>query len=213
MRINSIESPKNNRNRFKLVFDDRRSIYVDSEILLAFHLKSDQQLTEEEFNKIVAQKDWSYWYNRTLNYLSFRPRSKKEIEAFLEKNKVPLSIQQKIIQKLEKYAFINDEVFARWFVDNQAKPKGKRRLEQELKLKGINKAIIEEVLKGQSIEDELQAAERLLSKKMSQWNHLPKEKRYQRMVSLLSRRGYDWSLINKLIKEKLGLRSEVDSDD
>src|SRR5690349_10091607 len=88
-------------------------------------------------------------YNRTLKFLSFRPRSEKEVLDYLTKprfgkygKREPYSDEKTadiIIKKLKEYRFINDLEFAKWFIENRKK--GSRLIKVELSQKGIDKNI------------------------------------------------------------------------
>ncbi len=86
-------------------------------------------------------------FDRALKYLSLRSRSVKEVSDYLLKKGYSLEDANNAIQKLLELKFLNDDNFARSFTEQKQK-KGKSRMaiEFELKLKGINKEISQDVL-------------------------------------------------------------------
>lgn len=143
------------------------------------------------------------FYDRSLRFLSFRPRSEKEIADFLKKKKVGEATIKKILDKLKEYKFLDDREFARWLIEQRQgrKPRGKRLIEMELKQKGIAEPIIEEAQNALSNQSEL--AKKALEKKVAVYRHLNRVKAYQKLSQFLLRRGFDWETVKGTIDEIL----------
>lgn len=146
------------------------------------------------------------YYNLTLRYLSYRPRSEKEVEDYLkEKQKKSESLTsemvEEILKKLREYKFINDSEFAKFWFDQRSKFKRKpiRVVEYELNQKGINKQIIEEVLSGLDSKDlDLENAKKLAAKKLDFYRNLDPKKRQEKVMNFLLRRGFSYDIVKKI---------------
>lgn len=149
------------------------------------------------------------FYDRTLRFLSFRPRSEKEIVSFLKKphgrKKERLDDQTiaKIIKKLKEQNFINDEEFAKWWIEQRqgSKPRGKRIIIMELKQKGIAEFIIQNSEFIIQKQDEL--AKKALERIAGRYQKLPRHEAYRKMSEFLLRRGFDWEAIKSGVDEVL----------
>lgn len=76
--------------------------------------------------------------------LKFRLRSEKELYLRLRKKKFEPRVIEQTISFLKEKGFINDRDFAKVWAESRIKnPFGLRRIRDELKLKGIDKAIID----------------------------------------------------------------------
>jgi regulatory protein len=147
-------------------------------------------------------------YHRVLNlayfYLKFRPRTKKEVIDYLVKKSPRFHFDQKIIEQvineLLEEDLVNDENFVSWFVEQRShgKPKGRFALIAELLRFGIQKDLIDEYFEKNEL-DEDTLAYQALSRRWSLWSTLPHEKRYQKAVAFLSRRGFNFDIIRKAI--------------
>ncbi len=156
--------------------------------------------------------DFSFekFWNSSLGFLSYRPRSEKEVREHLkvksQKSKVKIgdAIIESVIKKLKEHKFIDDIQFADWFVRSRlsARPKAARVLKMELKQKGIAREIIENSVFGQDIE----GAKKLLVKKFDRYKDFNRDQIYQKLGGFLARRGYDWDTIKKAIDEGIGKR-------
>ena len=145
------------------------------------------------------------FYNYALKFLSFRPRSKKELFEYLKKKNCPAPIAKKIIFKLGEFDLVNDISFVDWWLEQRliSKPKGARALRQELLQKGIDKEIIEQKLSKIDKQQLEKAARKVLQKKIKYWKELPQLKLKKKIFNLLAYRGFDFTTINNLIDESI----------
>lgn len=158
------------------------------------------------------------FYDRALRFLSYRPRSEKEITNFLKKKKVEPPIISKIIKKLKEQNFINDEEFTKWWIEQRThfRPRGIRVIKLELRQKGISQEIIDEILSNEDIKIlSEESARKLIEKKIISYKGLPKQELYQKLSQFLLRRGFDWEtvkeVIDEVLKKEYNIYGEVDS--
>lgn len=156
---------------------------------------------EEEFQK---------WYNRALHFLKFRPRSRSEICTFLSKKKTPEKIIDQLLEKLEQLNLVNDQEFAKWFVEQRAtfRPKGKALLTLELRQKGISPDTISEVLEGLDATSQSRAAEKLIERKLFLWRTLDPRLRRKKAQDFLLRRGFSWEIVKIVFKRVIDASGE-----
>lgn len=132
-------------------------------------------------------------------YLQFRARSEFEMREYLQKkaekyNYEPTIVELAITTLIEKN-YINDANFAQAYVrsKSQINPKGNYAITQELRQKGINEENIEAALKENDI-DELTRALQVLKRKNPLLFQLKNEKRMQRALGHLQRRGFPYDI-------------------
>ena len=99
-----------------------------------------------------SMDDLEKFYKAAFRFLSFRPRSEKEVKRLLKKKKCDELTSQRIIENLKEHKFLNDEEFARWWIEQRTfiKPKAWRVIKFELKQKGIAEEIIAEIRKDEN---------------------------------------------------------------
>lgn len=150
------------------------------------------------------------FYDRTLRFLSFRPRSEKEIIDFLKKphgrkkERVDQQTIDKILGKLKDQRLINDEEFVKWWIEQRTggRPRGIRLIKIELQQKGIDRELIEKILGDYDIKIlSADGAKRLVEKQYPKYAKLPRQEKYQKLSQFLLRRGFDWDTIKKAIDE------------
>ena len=166
----------------------------------------------EEFEKL---------YNKALKFLSYRPRSEKEVRDRLklkaQKSKVKTTTQNsklgidtellidKVIQKLKEYKFIDDVEFAKKWIEQRFrfKPRSLSLIKLELKRKGVSEEIIESIIHDSQfiIQNDLEQAKKLVEKRIGRLKGLEKQEIYQKLGRYLASKGFNWDIIKKSIDE------------
>lgn len=88
--------------------------------------------------------------NRAVKLLAAKPRSIGELrERLLEKMWTNEEIVDRVIEKLKEYNYLDDEQFARSLALSKLrqKPQGKRRLQQAMSQKKLDKAVVDEAIR------------------------------------------------------------------
>jgi regulatory protein len=129
--------------------------------------------------------------------LKFRLRSENEIRQRLKKKKFDTQIIENVVSFLKDKGFINDNYFAKTWVESRIKkPLGLRRLKEELKIKGIDKEIIEErinEIKKNYPEEEIIA--RIARERLKRIKDIDPQKAKKRIYAYLLRRGFSPDII------------------
>lgn len=139
-------------------------------------------------------------FNFALRYLSFRNRSTKEVYDYLiRKNFVDETINV-ALKRLVDLKFINDEEFARLWIESRQKHKGKSKfiLKSELRMKGLKDDQIQPLLN--EAQEDFETAKIAYDKKKRILGNLPSEEFKKKMAAFLQRRGYSWEVVSKLLK-------------
>lgn len=144
---------------------------------------------------------------KTLKYLSFRPRSEKEIHDYLTKKNATPEIHEKIFSYLIDARLIDDEEFARWWINQRTtfRLRGKRIIKLELVQKGISQEILEKVFSNSDEQpvDDIELAKKLVRKRLPRVRDFPTKIIYEKLSGFLARRGFGWETIKKSIDEVL----------
>ncbi len=179
-------------------------------------LTEDKTLSEEDVKRLKEVSLYSKLLNSALNFLSFRPRSKKELSRslkakiykLLEKGDVGLSgkLENQVISKIESLGYLNDEEFARWWVEQRSgsrNPRGPALIKKELFGKGVDRQIIEASLKQlkETVSPENLAA--MLSKKGKLLKNRPPIEQRRKLYDFLLRRGFGFDVVRASVDKYL----------
>lgn len=139
-----------------------------------------------------------------LRLLRFRPRSVKEMAQRLKQRGHRGFIIAQVIKELEEKKFLDDKTFARLWVGDRItlKPSGRNLLVKELKSKGVSEKIIDEVLdEFKDTYNEHELAKALALKRIERLKGIEEDKAVKRLFDFLSRRGFSYNTIWRIIKE------------
>jgi regulatory protein len=203
---------------------DRVNVYLDGEFafglpaIYAARLKVGQQLNDDEIEQLQATDLVERAYDRSVRFLGYRPRSEAEVRRYLAQKGIEPAVVDLVLDRLRGQGYLDDAEFARYWVENRTRfrPRGARVLRHELRLKGVDSAVIEEATA--SIETGSLAyeagrpqAERLVALAQSD----PAAFR-RRLLAFLMRRGFDYAeardAVNDLARS-MGGESLPDADE
>ena len=141
--------------------------------------------------------------NTAYRYLAIRPRSRTEVEKKLRDREFPPHIISSVIDHLLRLGYLNDEQFARQWAASRVRTRGfgRRRLEQELRVRGIDRDTIGTVLKGLFEEDaEIDVARREADRKLRTLVRFEPEVRRRRLAGFLERKGFSSEIIRTILR-------------
>ena len=197
--------PQKNKKRVNIYLDGKFAFGLDADNFLKAGLKVGQELTEKQVEDLIFKNEFQKLLDKAYRILSLRPRSEKEVKDYLAKKKATPKVAQKIIAKLKKLNHLNDQEFARWWVEQRStfRPRGKFGLVAELRQKGVAKEVIDRVIKKV---DEMSLARKAAQKKIRSYKRLNPREFREKMTAFLARRGFSWSVIKVTIDDFLKKR-------
>lgn len=147
-----------------------------------------------------------------LDQLTGQARSRKQLADKLAQRNVPEEIATRLLDRFEEVGLVDDEAFARMWVESRQPGKGLagRALAQELRRKGIADEIVKETIAQIDPEDEVEAARRLVARKMRSMAALAPDVATRRLVGMLARKGYAPGLAYSVVREAVQSREDVD---
>jgi len=132
-----------------------------------------------------------------VRYLEARPRSTSEVRRRLLIRGYRGDLVDGCLERLLELGVLDDEAFARTWVESRdrARPRGERALRSELRGKGIDRQVVDEILETRAVKQpaaDAEAARRVLERHASSLARVadPRARR-QRAYALLARSGFD----------------------
>jgi regulatory protein len=132
-----------------------------------------------------------------LRFLEARPRSTTEVRRRLLMRGYRANLVEGCLERLLDLGILDDEAFARAWVESRdrARPRGERALRAELRGKGIDRQVVDDVMDARTEEQPAadgEAARRVLERHASALSRVadPRARR-QRAYALLARSGFD----------------------
>jgi len=164
--ITAITPQVKDKTRCNIYVDGRFCCGLTLEATVKNRLKVGQSITEERLAEIQLDSEKNAAFDKALTHLSATMKTEKQIREFLVgKGYLPVVIDY-VMEKLRSYDFLNDGVYAEYYVESAAKRKGGRLIRMELRSKGVADEEIDAALDALDEEQELQTATEILQKYM-----------------------------------------------
>ena len=142
--------------------------------------------------------------NTAYRYLTYRPRSRAEIVQKLHDKEFNEAIIEAVLADLARLGYVNDRQFASQLARSRIRHRGfgRRRIEQELKHKGIDREIIREVFAEVFVDEtEIETAKLVAGKKINAMKCLDRETRRRRLAGFLERKGFSFEIIGAVLRD------------
>lgn len=197
-KITALTLQKRNPNRVNVYLDDEFAFGLAR--IVAAWLQVGQELTPEKIAQLQEEDAAEVALQRAVRFLSYRPRSEKEIIDNLRKHETPEKVIESIMARLTGNGMVNDRNFARLWIENRStfRPRGSYALRTELRQKGITDKVIEEALTDLDEDSLAYAAGR---KKAPKIKTDDEQEFRNKMYGFLSRRGFSYETIAEVVRK------------
>jgi regulatory protein len=201
MRITALQTQANNQDRINLFVDDQFLLGISALIVLQMGLRVGQELSSDQLEQLRQEEALQQATNRVLNYLSFRPRSREEIRRYLHKKETPSELIDRVIQRLDELNLINDQSFTEFWVESRERsnPKGAQALKNELRMKGVKRELVDELISDEQDEDRALRAGRKKAALLARQPEMDFKTFRTRLGPFLQRRGFTYEVITHAI--------------
>lgn len=225
MKVTRISQQVKRQDRYSVYIDEKYSFSLHEYQLAQSGLRTGIELTQEEIENFANESQFGKVYEKALNFVMIRPRSEKEIRDYLVRTCMypkPKSIVNKktgertflkktvdkdqinalivrVLKRLDEKGHINDEKFAKLWVQSRSyhKKPSKRKLEQELMVKGVDSKIIATTLQNQEL-NEIDNLKTIIDKKRK----LVRFQDDKKLIPYLLRQGYNYDDIKEVLYEE-----------
>ncbi len=200
MKITAITSQQEDKNRVNVLVDGVYRLSLDVYQYADLGVRVGKEYSEAELVALEAESQFGKVYGRTLEYCLMRPHSAKEVRDYLYrktrdtrtkmggvKKGISPETADGVFARLIEKGHIDDEKFARYWLENRNARKGasQRKLQAELRAKGLEPALIERLL-AESTRDDPTELEKVIAKKRSRYSD------DQKLMHYLARQGFGY---------------------
>lgn len=197
MKITSIKKQVKRSDRYSIFVDGKYSFSLSESELISSGVHNGQELDKAGLDKFKETSRLDKAYALVLKLVARRARSEKELRDYLRRKQQDEDSSQTILNKLSEIGMINDEDFAKRWVDSRRllKPVSRRRLIMELRQKGISSEIIDKVLTEDQTSD-IDSLSDLIQRKRRQLKYHDNTK----LMQYLARQGFSYDDIKTAIE-------------
>lgn len=196
--VTALEFQKGNKERVNVYLDGKFAFGLPAAIA-ATHLRRGQTLSDAEIMALQALDEQERAYERVVRFLRYRPRSRAEVERYLRRKHFAEETITRVIKRLQDAGYLDDEAFARFWVENRQRfrPRSRRALGVELRQKGVAQDIVQEVVEEQ---DDEEVAWQAVEARLPRWHNLSREQLQRKLGDFLMHRGFDYATIRAVYR-------------
>lgn len=166
MIITAITLQQKDPNRVNIMVDGKYRFSLDILQVGELGVRIGKEYTDAELTELETESQFGKLYTRTLEYCLMRPHSAKEVRDYLyrktrttrtrrrttgeivERPGVAVAVTDRVFTRLVDKGYIDDEKFARYWIENRSQLKGasRRKLQLELRAKGVDSSTIDHIM-------------------------------------------------------------------
>lgn len=188
---------KRKNKMYEIIFKDNTKMLTCDDLIIKYNVLYHKDLDEETIFKIKNENNFYDVYNKTVFYINTRLRSEKELRNYLKKYELSENDKDKIIEKLKKINLINDDIFAKAFINDRItfSDYGPLKIKKELVEHNISSTKIDELLDEIDAEIFSGKIKKIISKKCHQNKKYSNNIFKQKILYDLINRGFPKELI------------------
>jgi regulatory protein len=210
-RVTALRPTKRDPDRIAVDLDGSFAFALPATLLADERIDVGDMLESDRVVALLAADQASRATEAALVFLSYRPRSEKEVRDRLRRGGYEQDAIEHAIVRLHEWRYLDDADFARRWVENRTahRPRGRRLLQQELRQKGIGGEIAREAIDDADL-DETGAAEALARRRLPSYAGDEPAAIRRRLGAYLARRGYGYDVIRSALDRALGEAEDID---
>lgn len=207
MIITALTAQQKDKNRVNVMVDGAYRFSLDIFQVGELGIKVGKDYSEEELQALEIESSFGKVYARALEYCMMRPHSAKEVKDYLYRKTrerrtktgemrpgVSTEVTTRVFDRLLEKGYVNDESFACYWVENRSQAKGvsRRKLQLELRAKGIEAGVIERQLT-ESVRSDDDEIQKVIAKKQRLYPDR------QKFMQYLMRQGFSYDSITRAL--------------
>lgn len=214
MKITALTAQTKNKDRVNVLVDGVYRFSLDIFQVSELGIRVGREYSEQELSELEMESQFGKLYGRALEYTMLRPHSAKEVRDYLwrktritkykdrtgevkERAGVSQELADRVFERLQAKGYIDDEKFARFWIENRDLRKGtsRRKLTAELRAKGVASGTVESLLSESARTDEDELT-KIIAKKRARY---PDE---QKFIQYLARLGFGYDDIKQALENR-----------
>lgn len=199
MIITSIMQNSKFKNYYDIYIDEEYMFFLTYKGLKALKLKENENITEEQLNKIYKDHIYSRARSRAFRLLERRDMTQKEMVQKLKQTGYNEHVIDKTLAFLQEYNYINDDEYVVKYISYKIERKSLKQISIDLIKKGISKDKVSEFMENVEVCEE-DIAYQLLHKKYKNIEKID-DKIKKKMIGFLMRKGYNYCIVEKALNQ------------
>jgi len=202
MRITALQPQVTNPERVNIFVDGHFLLGASTLLVYQMGLEVEQELSTTQVEQLQYEETLQRAVDRALNYLSFRPRSREEVRRYLRRKETPPEMIDAVLARLDRLDLVNDHAFASFWLEarEQFSPRGAHALKNELRMKGVARDVVDELVDDEKDEERALAAGRKKALALVRMPDIDYATFRSRLGSFLQRRGFGYEIATRTVR-------------
>ena len=224
-KITKISAQKSGRSNVNIFIDDKYAFSVPIDVLAKHKLSKNQEISDAVISIVFCDSVIYKLFNKSLNYLSYRPRTEHEVKTrikkyFLDylyknsdssylnyiKDKEALVIDS-ILDKLNRLKLLDDYSFAEKYVEqalNSKKVIGTNLLRKKLIKLGLSREVIDYSLEKYAVSTS--EIKELAEKKLAKLQKYSEFEKKNKLANYLINKGFSYDDVKNVVDSMLNVK-------
>lgn len=201
MRVTKLEELSKSRSRVFIEHEFAFVLYKGE--LRSYHICEGEEIAEEDYAEIISKVLPRRAKLRAMNLLKSREYTTKQLHDKLKAGCYPENIIEQALDYVAGYHYTDDLRYAETYISDHEETKSRRRIEQDLTGKGIDKVTLEKAWQLWEQKGGVQDEETMIRKLLDKRHYDPgtadvREK--QKTYAFLLRKGFSQDAIRRILR-------------
>ena len=185
---------------YELQLENYDKLFTYEEVILEYELLLKKEITNSLMNKIIEKNHYYDCYYKALNIIKRSSKTRYELYIKL-KNDFTEEIVNKVLDSLEKQNYINDKVYASSYLNLEINTTyhGPYRVRRDMENKGIDDAIIDEIMISYTDEIQEEKLKKIINKKVNSNRNKSNSFLLRKLKNELKMDGFNSSIIDNVL--------------
>ncbi|QQK07580.1 regulatory protein RecX [Miniphocaeibacter halophilus] len=191
------------KDQFDIILENKKIFHANYKLYNELNLYRGKELSSDDLKQLIEYDNFTNLLSISINFISYRIRTEKEIVNRLKKEKATEVEIENIVSYLKNLNMIDDLSFTKVFYNNKSQVNkwSSKKIKYELYLKGISNEVFDNVIED-TYETDFNNAVHIIKKKYNIWkNKYDKYKLKNKIYSTLSQKGFSYDIITAVIEE------------
>lgn len=197
MKITEIRKQKGKKDLFSIFVDGNFVCSLDEYTIYKHKLLEGCEIDKTSLEEMQSECMIDFAFSQSVDLLAKMMKTEKQIREYLYKKGYLKKVVDAVVEKLKSYKYINDVYFAECYVKQKQNSVGKFKLKNELKLKGVDEQIINNIL--DELESQGDVAFSIATKYLKNKEKSPQN--LQKLSRHLATKGFSWDEINNVLNK------------
>lgn len=185
------------KRRSKVILDEDFTLVLYKGELKRFGIEEGKPFSRDTYQEILDEILLKRARERVLYLLKSSDKTELELRRKLQAGGYPQEAVDYAIGFLKEHRYIDDQNYGRRYVEFYSERKSERQIRYELQKKGLDRELIQEILKEQPVNEEDQIRAYVRKKHMDPEKMNGKERR--KLIAALGRKGFSFDVISRVL--------------